>query len=144
VLNALEGKAAPPLAVTGWLNVEKNSKLEDFRGKVVLIEFWGTWCGPCIAQLPEIQRLHDTYTGRGLVVIGVHSTRNSEKAVDFAKSNSLNWSIALDDDDQSKTAYGVQSWPTCYLIDHRGVLRMADIFDGDREAAIQALLSEKE
>jgi thiol-disulfide isomerase/thioredoxin len=143
-LNALEGRAAPPLAVTSWLNAPEGSTLEDFRGKVVLIEFWGTWCGPCIAQLPEIRRLHDSYADRGLVVIGVHSTRSSEKAADFAKSNNLNWSIALDDDDQSETAYGVQSWPTCYLIDRRGILRMADIFDGDREAAIQALLSEKE
>jgi peroxiredoxin len=88
--------------------------------------------------------LHDTYADRGLVVIGVHSTQSSEKAADFAKSNNLNWSIALDEDDRSKSAYGVQSWPSCYLIDRRGVLRMADIFDGDREAAIQALLSEKE
>jgi peroxiredoxin len=143
-LNALEGKAAPPLTVTGWLNEKEHSTLDDFRGKVVLVEFWGTWCGPCIAQLPEIRRLHDSYADQGLVVIGVHSTMNAEKAADFAKANGLNWSIALDDDDRSKTAYGVQSWPSCYLIDRRGVLRMADIFDGDREAAIQTLLSEKE
>jgi thiol-disulfide isomerase/thioredoxin len=144
VLNALEGQAAPPLAVTDWLNAEEDFTLENFRGKVVLIEFWGTWCGPCIAQLPEIRRLYDAYADRGLVVIGLHSTRNAEKAADFAKVNRLKWSIALDDEDQTKTAYGVQSWPSCYLIDRRGVLRMADIFDGDREAAIQALLSEKE
>jgi peroxiredoxin len=143
-LNALEGKPAPPLTATGWLNAEEGSKLEDFRGKVVLVEFWGTWCGPCIAQLPEIRRLHDTFADQGLVVIGVHSTMSAEKAADFAKSNNLNWTIALDDDDQSKAAYGVQSWPSCYLIDRRGILRMADIFDGGRETAIQALLSEKE
>lgn len=143
-LNALEGHAAPPLAATDWLNSEEDVTLEDFRGKVVLIEFWGTWCGPCIRQLPEIRRLHDAYADQGLVVIGVHSTSEAENAAKFVESNKLPWPIVLDDDDQTKTAYGVLSWPTCYVIDRRGRLRMADIFDGDREAAIQALLAEKE
>jgi thiol-disulfide isomerase/thioredoxin/Leucine-rich repeat (LRR) protein len=143
-LNALEGQAAPPLTATSWLNADEGATLEDFRGKVVLIDFWGTWCGPCIAQLPEIRRLHDAYGDRGLVVIGVHSTTGAETAAVFAKSNNLKWPIVLDGDDQSKTAYGVQSWPSYYLIDRRGLLRMADIFDGDRELAIQALLSENE
>lgn len=143
-LNALEGQTAPTLTATGWLNVEEGAALEDFRGKVVLIEFWGTWCGPCIAQLPEIRRLHETYADQGLVVIGVHSTRGAESAAEFAKSNRLTWPIVLDDNDRTKTAYGVLSWPTCYLIDRRGRLRMADLFDGDRELAIQALLAEKE
>lgn len=143
-LNAMEGQTAPALTVRGWLNADADAALDDFRGKVVLIEFWGTWCGPCIAQLPEIHRLLDAYADQGLVVIGVHSTRGAESAAEFAKSNNLNWPILLDGDDQTKTAYGVQSWPTCYLIDRRGLLRMADIFEGDRERAIQALLSEKE
>jgi thiol-disulfide isomerase/thioredoxin len=142
-LNALEGKAAPRLAVTHWLNAAEHSTLQDFHGKVVLVEFWGTWCGPCLAQLPEIRRLHDEYAHRGLVVIAVHSTRGADKAADFAAANKLPWPIAIDDDDQSKAAYCVQGWPSCYLIDRKGVLRMAEIFKGDREAAIQLLLSEE-
>jgi thiol-disulfide isomerase/thioredoxin/Leucine-rich repeat (LRR) protein len=143
-LNLLEGKAAPQLSATNWLNAEADSALQDYRGKVVLVEFWGTWCGPCIAQLPEIRRLHDEYADRGLVVIGVHSSKGAENAAKFVQSNKLPWPIALDDENQSKAAYCVDRWPSCYLVDRQGVLRMADIFDGDREAAIEALLSEDE
>jgi thiol-disulfide isomerase/thioredoxin len=143
-LNALEGQPSPPLAVTAWLNAAENSSLEDFRGKVVLVEFWGTWCGPCLAQMPEMRRLHDAYADQGLVVVGLHSTRDAEQAADYVKSNRIPWPVALDAADQSETAYCVRRWPTCFLIDRRGVLRMADIFKGDREAAIQMLLAEGE
>ncbi|MCA9258993.1 MAG: redoxin domain-containing protein, partial [Planctomycetales bacterium] len=143
-LDSFEGQSAPPLAAAGWLNAKSDATLDDYRGKVVLIEFWGTWCGPCIAQLPEIRRLHDAYADQGLVVIGVHSTRGADRAEEFAEKNRVPWPVALDSEDRSKEAYGVQSWPSCYLIDRRGQLRMADIFDGDREPAIQALLAEQE
>src|SRR5580765_3863807 len=67
------GDAAPPLDLAGWLNVEagKEPKLEALKGSVVMLEFWGTWCGPCVRAMPEVQKLHDRYRDRGLVVLAI-------------------------------------------------------------------------
>ncbi|TWT99579.1 Thiol-disulfide oxidoreductase ResA [Botrimarina colliarenosi] len=142
-LDSLEGKPAPEIAATQWLNSGEADALEDFRGKVVLVDFWGTWCGPCIQLLPEIRRLHDEYADRGLVVIGVHSTKDADKAEEYVESNRLNWPIAVDKDEQTEKAFAVRNWPTCFLIDRQGKMRVAAIYKGDLEAAIQTLLAEK-
>jgi thiol-disulfide isomerase/thioredoxin len=71
-LALLEGKAAPEIAgVVGWKN-SAPLKLADLRGKCVLLEFWGYWCGPCIHRMPKTYELYDKYHDRGLEVVGVH------------------------------------------------------------------------
>ncbi len=142
-LDSLEGNPAPEITAAQWLNSSKAESLEDFRGKVVLVDFWGTWCGPCIRMLPEIRRLHDEYAERGLVVVGVHSTKDAEKAAEYVESNRLDWPIAVDEDKQTEKAFCVRNWPTCYLIDRQGKMRVAAIYKGDLEAAIQVLLAEE-
>jgi thiol-disulfide isomerase/thioredoxin len=142
-LDLLEGNPAPEIAATQWLNSGEADALEDFRGKVVLVDFWGTWCGPCIQLLPEIRRLHNEYAEHGLVVIGVHSTKDADKAAEYVESNKLDWPIAVDKDEQTEKEFAVRNWPTCYLIDRQGKMRVAAIYKGDLEAAIQTLLEEK-
>ena len=71
-LALLEGYEAPEIVdVVAWKN-SKRISLKDLRGKCVLLEFWGHWCGPCVQQMPEIFNLHDKYASQGLVVIGIH------------------------------------------------------------------------
>ena len=76
----LIGKQAPELQqIKGWIN-SKPIKLADLRGKVVLLDFWGTWCGPCVQVIPELIKLHEKYHDKGLVVIGIHDdSMNSVK-----------------------------------------------------------------
>jgi thiol-disulfide isomerase/thioredoxin len=93
--------------------------LDTFHGKVVLLDFWGTWCGPCVANLPKVQALHEKYKDRGLIVIGVHSEQGGEDVPAFLKKQPLSFPIAIDTGETVKS-YGIESWPTYFLIDKSG------------------------
>ncbi len=141
-LNALEGKPAAAVAVTDWVNADAATTLDSFRGKVILIDFWGIWCGACLTRMPELRRLHETYAPSGLVIVGLHTTEGAEDAAAYVAENHVPWPVGLDNDKHSATAYAVPHYPSFYLIDRRGVLRMANPYEGQLEAAIQSLLNE--
>ncbi len=139
----LIGKEAPELQqVKGWINSEP-IKLADLRGKVVLLDFWGTWCGPCVGGIPGLIDLHEKYHDKGLVIIGIHDDSwNSMKELkeEIEKLSKKHWNgreipfvIALDGGGRCKiegtkrtasgvttAAYGIQGWPTMVLIDKEG------------------------
>jgi thiol-disulfide isomerase/thioredoxin len=84
-LKELEGLPAPELRdIVNWMN-SKPLKLSDLRGKVVLLDFWGWWCGACTVRMPELFALHDQYHKDGLVIIGVHIDLEEDSAVDTAE-----------------------------------------------------------
>ncbi|HJT30571.1 MAG TPA: redoxin family protein, partial [Pirellulales bacterium] len=129
-LNSLEGKPPPALTVTDWMNAGDATTLDSFRGKVVLIDFWGTWCGACLARMPELRRLHETYAASGLVIIGLHTTQGAEGAAAYVAENHIPWPVGLDNNTQSAAAYAVPHYPSFFLIDRTGVLRMANPYEG--------------
>ncbi|WP_345682305.1 redoxin domain-containing protein [Novipirellula caenicola] len=141
-LNALEGAMAPKLTVTDWLNSDHPLDLAELQGRVVMIKFWGTWCGPCRRQMPNVRGLHEKYAERGLVIVGLHSTKAAERASEYIEANDLSWAIGLDDKGQTATEYAVPHWPSFYLVDRNGVLRIANPSMDDLEAAVVALLNE--
>lgn len=143
--DALEGKAPPALSVRGWVNTDgKELKLEDLKGKVVLIDFWGVWCGPCRASMPHLKELLEKHKAAGLVVVGIHTTNQGDKMAEFVKAESLSWPVAVDVDDNTVKAFNVDSYPDYYLIDRAGNLRVADLQNGDLDRALEILLAEKE
>jgi thiol-disulfide isomerase/thioredoxin len=84
-LKELEGRPAPELRdIVGWMN-SKPLKLSDLRGKVVLLDFWGWWCGACTVGMPELFELHDKYHKDGLVIIGIHIDLEDDSSVDTAE-----------------------------------------------------------
>jgi thiol-disulfide isomerase/thioredoxin len=140
----LENKAPPALEVSGWLNTDgKELKLEDLKGKVVLIDFWGVWCGPCRAAMPHLKELYTKHKEDGLVVIGLHTTNQGEKMADFVKDQALTWPVAVDVDKKTVTAFHVDSYPDYYLIDRSGKLRVADLQNGEVDRVVEILLKEK-
>jgi len=139
----LVGKPAPEFTqIKGWKNGGP-VKLADLKGKVVILDFWGHWCGPCIYRMPELMELHDKYADKGLVIIAVHddsveNIEEMEKHLDpirkeVWKGRDLPFLVALDGGGEipvegrhaavkgaTTAAYGVPFWPTCVLIDRDG------------------------
>lgn len=100
--------------------------LADQRGKIVLVDFWATWCGPCLQELPHIQRLHEEYGGRGLVVLAISTDSQTEKVFPFVEKEGYTFPV-LYADSQVQGAYGVRGIPAVYLIDRQGVMRFQKV-----------------
>jgi thiol-disulfide isomerase/thioredoxin len=99
----------------------KGIRLSSLKGKVVLIDFWATWCGPCRIGLPKTQELHNKFAGNGLAVLAV-STEEAERIRAFMKENSFILPSYRDPDHKAHTAYGITSIPTLVVIDRGGNL----------------------
>jgi peroxiredoxin len=95
--------------------------LTQDRGKVVLVNFWATWCPPCIREMPSMQILYEKYRKQGFEIIAVSVDQGNTDAVrEFAEKLNLEFSIVLDLENTVKTAYRVRALPTNYLIDRSG------------------------
>ena len=146
-----ESTTAPALAHGDWINSEP-LKLENLRGRVVLIEFWTFGCINCRNTLPFVKSWHDRYREKGLTVIGVHSPEFAEERIvenlrRQVVSLGINYPVVSDNDYQTWNAYNVQAWPTMFLLDKQGRIRWKHVGEGDydeTERVIQKLLAEKE
>lgn len=100
--------------------------LSETRGEIVVLNFWATWCGPCLFEMPEFQELHETRGEReGIRIIAVNLTSADSRAsaVQFADDLGLTFTIAFDDRGAVAERYGVHSLPATFFIDSEGVVR---------------------
>ena len=141
-LNALEGKVPPALNATAWTPMHGDVKLEKLRGNVVLLDFWGTWCGACLKELPRIRELHAKYREKGLVVITIHSTEGADNMASFLSKTPFPWPNGCDVNDQTASALAVDRWPSTYLIDKQGKLRFANPLNDQLEEAVKLLIED--
>jgi thiol-disulfide isomerase/thioredoxin len=112
------------------------------RGKIVVVDFWATWCGPCRASVPHNNELAKKFAGNGVLVIGAcGSGRGEEKMEEVAKATGLAYPTARVAQ-ASIAAWKVQWWPTYAVIDRRGTLRAIGLKPGYVEKVIDALLVE--
>jgi thiol-disulfide isomerase/thioredoxin len=145
ILDPMQGQPAPTWTLTDWINTEALT-LESVKDKVVLLDFWGVWCGPCRAAVPHLKELHAKYADKGLVILGVHTSTGRENAPAYVTEQEISYPIGFDTTDATVAAYQVDSFPDLYLIDHTGVLRYADLANADFanvENAITQLLDER-
>ncbi len=107
----------------------KHLKSKQLRGKVVLLDFWATWCGPCKMASPAMQKLYETFGRKGLVVIGADGLENSpgpEGARSYAKAHHFTYTFTYGND-KFEQRMGISSIPAFALVDKRGVVREAQI-----------------
>jgi thiol-disulfide isomerase/thioredoxin len=96
-------------------------ELASKRDKVVLLNVWATWCGPCRFEIPELQRLHDAYTARGLEVVGVSVDESGPQAVkEFAEEQKMRYPIVLDAEGKLASVLQTSMLPTSVLVDRAG------------------------
>jgi thiol-disulfide isomerase/thioredoxin len=143
--DSLEGKPPPALQARDWVNTDGiTPKVAAFKGKVVVINVWATWCGGCRRAVPEVKRLYGKYRDRGLVLLGIHTTRGGDKAAGFVRKKEIPWPVAVDDHDKTVASLGaVSGKPDYYLVDRKGVLRFADLEEFELERAVKMLLDER-
>ena len=130
------GKNAPGwnIAPADWANTPKPLKLEDFRGQVLLLEFWRAECGHCQEAAPNIEKLGEQYKARGLRIIGLHSPVTKDGINEFnwpavqkkAQQLGIKYPIAQDTGRKNFNLYKGEKFPSFILIDRKGIVRYAD------------------
>jgi cytochrome c biogenesis protein CcmG/thiol:disulfide interchange protein DsbE len=115
------GRPAPPLRLplAGGGEVD----LAALRGKVVLINFWATWCTPCRAEMPAIERAYQAYRGRGFEVLAVDVQEREGEVAAFLKDLGVTFPSAIDRTGEAVLAYRANALPTTFLIDREGIMR---------------------
>jgi len=138
-------RPAPALAATDFAG--KPLTLDSFKGKVVLLDFWATWCAPCRKSMPDLEALHAKFGSRGLVVLGVSidEAKAQKKAKELVAKKKFGYRFAFDRaDDPAWARFGVQAIPAAFLLDAEGrIVAQWTGIPGDpaeMEAAISALL----
>ena len=138
----LEGKPMPALALTGWVNGEVKS--EDMKGKVVVVDFYATWCGPCLAAIPHNNEMLKAYKSKGLVIVGVcTSNRGQEKMDQTVKDKGIEYPTARDPQLKSEKAWAVHYYPTYAVVDRKGIVRSIGLQPHNVEAVVKKLLNEE-
>jgi thiol-disulfide isomerase/thioredoxin len=141
-----EAGTPPEIRVDEWID-QTPTKLADLRGRVVLLDFWAPWCGPCRVTFPRLQKWHENYKSKGLVILGVTNffgraegkelTRTQELTYlrNFKKTFRLPYGFAIADSEENDRNYAITSIPMTFLIDRRGVVRFISTGSGDEENA---------
>ena len=130
VLSGLLGMAArPPLVGSPAPEIVlkdlrgRDVKLSDLRGKVVLVNFWATWCKPCKEEMPAMQASYDKLRDKGFVVLAVNELEDTARVAEHIRTHGHTFEVVMDHNNQVANVYGVVGLPASFLIDPQGIVR---------------------
>lgn len=126
------GQEAPavdlPLLTTGFHSTDKNTSvnmsLATLRGKVVYLDFWASWCGPCRTSFPQLEQLRQDLGPRGFEVLAINVDEFEADALKFLTDIPVSYPVVHDAEGSTPRSYGILGMPTAYLIDREGVVRL--------------------
>lgn len=140
-----EGQPAPEFTLPGVREQEPTVTLNELRGDIVYVDFWASWCAPCLRSLPQVNELYEKYRDQGFSVVAITIDDPLEDALDFLLDldTPLAYQVAWDQPATVMDQYEVVGMPTSFLIDRQGVIRLVHkgFREGDTELLEQALLA---
>jgi cytochrome c biogenesis protein CcmG/thiol:disulfide interchange protein DsbE len=114
---AISGRAAPEFSFT---MDGRETRLADLRGKVVVVNFWATWCPPCVDEMPALNRLHELLREDGALVVGISVDEDAAAYERFLLEHSISFPNLRDPDRRLASAFGTSMYPETYILDTRG------------------------
>lgn len=140
----ISGSPAPDFGFEDHLSGDRVA-LSDLRGKVVLIDFWATWCPPCMDALPDLVDLYDRYSDQGFEIVGVSLDTDEGSLQRVLDAYGLRWLQHWDGPDDTEIAqlYRVSAIPALFLLDHEGSIRYRDLHGEELESAVAKLIAER-
>lgn len=139
-MNEWVGKPAPDFLVTDLKGEELS--LEKYRGQVVLLDFWATWCGPCLVEMPKVKKTYEKYKDQKFQIIGISRDNSKTPLEAYVEKEELTWINYWDENGKLTDLYKVIGFPTTFLIDGAGVIRKASLGGSDVETAVAELVKE--
>ncbi len=119
--SALEGQVAPDFALKS--STGENLRLSEYRGDVVMVNFWATWCGPCRQEMPLLDQLYSRYQRVGFNLLGVNIDDDSRRAMQMVEELGVNFPVLFDARKEVSKLYEVEAMPVTVIIDRQGTVR---------------------
>jgi peroxiredoxin len=136
---AVKGSSAPDWALKDPAG--KEHKLSDYKGRIVLMDFWATWCGPCQLAMPGVQKIHERYKDMGVTVLGVNAWESGDAAA-FMKQKGYTYGLLLNADEVA-AAYGVTGIPAFFVVGPDGTILFAGTgYSPEQEAAVEKVITD--
>jgi thiol-disulfide isomerase/thioredoxin len=123
IAGGADAKAAPDVSLQTGQGAQ--IKLSEFKGRVILVDFWASWCVPCKTSFPALEALHREFAPRGLAVLAVNLDERRKDADAFLIAHPHTMPVLFDPSGAAPTAFGVKGMPTSFLIDRAGIIRFA-------------------